>query len=94
VKLRVTPIVNQMLQEDLGRTLWLRSLLRLTVELPLKADRYRHNRDPDDADCFLYPALIVEQASKRYWRFMFAVDDTREQELRVIGYSHLRGTIG
>jgi hypothetical protein len=83
-----------MLQDDLGRALWLRSLLKLTDDLPNKADRYRHNRDPDDTDCFLYPVLIVEQSSKRYWRFTFAVDDTREQELRVVGYGHLGGTIG
>lgn len=93
MKVKVTPLVSQMLLDDLGRRLWLRALAKLTTDLPLVAQDYRHNRDPDDAGCFHYPASLVEQATKRYWRLVFSVDDTQDSVLIVVGYGLIAGNI-
>jgi len=83
-----------MLLDELGRRLWLKALTKLTSELPILADNHRHNRDPDDSACFIYPVIVVDLQGKPHWTFRFFVDDTHEAGLRVVGYGRSTGSIG
>lgn len=88
-KVKVPAPISQAIRvRGLPRELLVRLLNRLLGQLPIEADRFRHNRDPDFPECFRYYVRLVDGQRKVWHNCRFLVNDRQAGLLYIEWFHH------